>query len=595
MDFTLEAFMTFKTTIIATCLLAAAPLSMAANGPNAHPSPSLKGLQAKNVVLPDNATLVKRFALGHSGMETQRFQQHFQNAIVFGGEISLITAASGDVVAVIGRRYDHLLSSNSVKLKAEAAKGIVMMKIGGHGRWTTNLFINPSNGLFFYIVENQRADSRWHYWIDAETGEVLNAYDGLTTGSGTGVHGDSKDLSGLTTFNRGNFEMVSANGRLSTYDAGGRSRLPGDLATDSDDQWVEPGRTSPGQAAMVDAHFFANVTDSYFLSVLQFNWLNHYSQGMVSTAHVKRNYNNAYWNGYQMAYGDGDGISFINLSGDLDVVGHELSHGLTDATSDLIYQNESGALNEAFSDIMGTNIEFYYGSGNWTIGEDITPNSNGIRNMADPGEDGDPSHYNERYTGTGDNGGVHINSGIINHWYYLLVNGGQNSDRQFASGTDVAGIGLDAATQIVYNGFTSLPPNADFCLARAATDAVAGTHSANVLDAWDEVGVSSDLCAGGGDGGGSGTGGDITISNVSSRVIKGVKFQISWDTDVASSTEVTFSCCGTYVKNEQVTSHSYNFNGSKGVAYEYYVTSKVYDSAGNVASSATAGPFVHQN
>ncbi|POB69368.1 peptidase M4, partial [Vibrio vulnificus] len=135
------------------------------------------------------------------------------------------------------------------------------------------------------------------------------------------VHGDSKDLSGLTTFSRGNFEMVSANGRLSTYDAGGRSRLPGDLATDSDDQWVEPGRTSPGQAAMVDAHFFANVTDSYFLNVLQFNWLSHYSQGMVSTAHVKRNYNNAYWNGYQMAYGDGDGISFINLSGDLDVVG----------------------------------------------------------------------------------------------------------------------------------------------------------------------------------------------------------------------------------------------------------------------------------
>ena len=86
-------------------------------------------------------------------------------------------------------------------------------------------------------------------------------------------------------------------------------------------------------------------------------------------------YNNAYWNGSQMAYGDGDGSNFVELSGDLDVVGHELSHGVTDATSDLIYQNESGALNEAFSDIMGTAIEFYYGSGNWTIGEDVTPGS----------------------------------------------------------------------------------------------------------------------------------------------------------------------------------------------------------------------------
>jgi len=94
---------------------------------------------------------------------------------------------------------------------------------------------------------------------------------------------------------------------------------------------------------------------------------------MVSSAHLQRNYNNAYWNGSQMAYGDGDGVTFIEFPGDLDVVGHELSHGVTDATSNLIYQNESGALNEAFSDIMGTSIEYYYGTGNWTIGEDIMP------------------------------------------------------------------------------------------------------------------------------------------------------------------------------------------------------------------------------
>ena len=250
---------------------------------------------------------------------------------------------------------------------------------------------------------------------------------------------------------------------------------------------------------------------------------------MVSSAHLGRKYNNAYWNGTQMAYGDGDGTSFIEFSGDLDVVGHELSHGVTEATSNLIYQNESGALNEAFSDIMGTAIEFSAGSGNWTIGEDITPGTNGLRNMANPGEDGDPSHYLDRYIGTGDNGGVHTNSGIINHWFYLLVNGGKNANPSRASGTDVQGIGLDAAEDIVFLGFTALPASATFCSARAGTIAVAGVnYAANVADAWDEVGVDETLCAGSG----GGDPGSLTISNVDSQKLKGTKFEITWTTDV---------------------------------------------------------------
>lgn len=221
----------------------------------------------------------------------------------------------------------------------------------------------------------------------------------------TGVLGDIKDLTGLTTQSGGAYLLVSSDGRQETHDARNRSRLPGTLASDGDDNRNLAGSASPGQPALVDAQFYARVTDNYYLTVHSFNWLDHYSQGIVSSAHVSRRYNNAYWDGSQMAYGDGDGKSFIEFSGDEEVVGHELSHGVTEATSNLIYQNESGALNEAFSDIMGTAIEFHHGSGNWTIGEDITVGSNGIRNMANPNEDGDPSHYADRYTGTGDNGG----------------------------------------------------------------------------------------------------------------------------------------------------------------------------------------------
>ena len=137
----------------------------------------------------------------------------------------------------------------------------------------------------------------------------------------------------------------------------------------------------------------------------------------------------------------------------------------------------SGALNEAFSDIMGTSAEYFYGTGNWSIGEDIDiydADGDGIRSMSDPTIFGDPSHYADRYTGTSDNGGVHTNSGIANHWFYLLVVGGQNADPDRATGVNVFGIGLDAAESIAYKGFTGLTTDATFCAARRRHDCRGG-------------------------------------------------------------------------------------------------------------------------
>ena len=554
---------------------------------------ALSAQQAASFRVPADMALVAQGVAGRDQLRFERYQQKFGDAEVLGGQLTIYRDASGAAVAVIGNHFPAINAVNTPRLAAGQAQAVAVKQVGGEGEWRTRLMIDASNGRYFYEVENRRFDSRWFHWVDAETGAIVNAYDGLAHGTGEGVLEDTKDLTGLTTFSSGTYQLVSADGRQTTYDAGNRNRLPGSLATDSNDIWDTPGRTSPGQPALVDAQFYANVTDDYYLKIHQFDWTDYYSQGMVSSAHLQRNYNNAYWNGTQMAYGDGDGTKFIEFSGDLDVVGHELTHGVTEATSNLIYQNESGALNEAFSDIMGTSIEYYYGSGNWTIGEDITVGSNGIRNMANPGEDGDPSHYADRYTGTGDNGGVHINSGIANHWYYLLVNGGQNAKNSRASGTNVQGVGLEAAEDIAFIGFTSLTAAADFCAARSSTIAVAGNRAANVGDAWDEVGVNDALCNDGGGGGGSGGGGDSTgpvITNVASAKTKGVKFAITWTTDEPATSEVTFTCCGTYTRSQLVTSHSYEFNGSKNVTYEFFVTSR--DDSGN---ATTAGPFIHQN
>ena len=530
---------------------------------------ALNGAEATNFKLPANVRLLGTANFKAAGVISKRYQQVVGNAEVLGGQLTVLNNTHGEAVAVIGENFPGLMSTNDITINDKSAQAITAKKIGSTGKWSTKLMINPSDGRYFYIVENQRPDSRWFHWIDASNGSVINAYDGLTTGDGTGVDGITKTPLD-TTKNGAQFQMISSDGRQKTYDAQNKSTLPGILAVDNDDHWNTAGSTSPGQPALVDAHFFANITDDYYQTIHSFNWLSKYPQGMVSSAHLKRNYNNAYWNGSQVSYGDGDGSTFINFSGDLDVVAHEFTHGVTEATSNLIYQNESGALNESFSDMMGTSTEYYFGSGNWTIGEDITPGSNGIRNMANPSEDGDPDNYANRYTGTADNGGVHTNSGISNYWYYLLA-------------TD---IGLPAAEQIAFNGFTSLNSTADFCDARAATIAVTTTYGPHVAAAWEQVGVTDSLC----NSGTTNTGNAVVISNVTSKIIKGVKFQISWSTNVPSSTEVTFTCCGTYVKNELVTSHAYAFNGTKGAQYTYYVTST--DANNN---TATAGPFIHQN
>ncbi len=455
---------------------------------------ALAGEAAKTFQLPAGFEKVTGEKIASLGLAVERYQQQFGKALVLGGQLTIYRNANGEAAVVIGAHYPNLVARNQVRLDNAAARKIAAAKLGDEGEWFIDLMIDPKTECYFYRVENRRFDSRWFYWIDAESGKVVNAYDGLTTGTGIGVLGDTKDLTGLTLYVSGVYQLKTPDGRQVTYDARNKQRLPGTLATDSNDIWNLLGRTSPGQPALVDAHFYARVTDSYYLGKHSFNWKTYYSQGMVSSAHLGRNYNNAYWNGSQMAYGDGDGVTFRELSGDLDVVAHELSHGVTEATSDLIYSYESGALNEAFSDIMGTAAEFYYGTGNWTIGEDITIGDNGIRNMADPNEDGDPSHYLDRYTGTSDNGGVHTNSGIANHWFYLLVEGGQNANPLRATGTDVVGIGLTQAEQIAFLGFTALPADATFCNARASTVAVAGSYAANVADAWDEVGVTVALC-----------------------------------------------------------------------------------------------------
>jgi Zn-dependent metalloprotease len=270
---------------------------------------------------------------------------------------------------------------------------------------------------------------------------------------------------------------------------------------------------SSGDLAVDSAHNYAIATYDYYWNAHGRDSINGAGMTLKSRVHWDRNYNNAFWDGVQMTYGDGDGTTFVPLSQDADVVAHELTHGVTGSTSGLIYQNESGALNEALSDIFGAMVDREQGATGadiWLLGEDIyTPGTpgDGLRDMADPKAMGDYDYYPTRYQGTSDNGGVHWNSGIANLAFVLLADGGKNAVEFDLEGNPtgyghprgattvvVQPIGFQAAVDIFYAANVSCLTNAaTFAEARYCTTVVhGGAHAATVDLAWDAVGVPTE-------------------------------------------------------------------------------------------------------
>lgn len=471
---------------------------------------TLTGADARAFAVPKDVVKVWSAKLAN-GVTQTRYQQMVSGAKVFGGQLTVLADKSGRTTSVVGAYFPGLKVKNSAAVTPTAARGVAAKRIGSTGKWSSSLRVDPRDGRMFHEVLNQRSDHRWVHWVDAGSGAVKKQFDAVAHGDGTGVKGDTKNLD--TTRIGNTFFLRSRDLRQETYDASNTATQPGTIMTDADDHWNFnlPKWRSPSQAPGVDAHFYTNVTDDFYGDTFGRDSLDDNGMQMISTVHYANRFCNAFWNGEQMAYGDGDGKTCIPLSGGLDVVGHELTHGVTQFTSNLIYENESGALNEAFSDMMGNTIEFYAAAGgldpaatpDWFIGEDVILSPDvapGFRNMADPQEDLDPDHYSEFIVTTADNGGVHSNSGIPNHAYYLAVNGGKNAgcngtghEHALDCGVTVPALGLAQAAQVFYSAFTSLPEFANMCDARNATVAVAaGTaNEAGTTAAWDAVGIHS--------------------------------------------------------------------------------------------------------
>ncbi len=207
-----------------------------------------------------------------------------------------------------------------------------------------------------------------------------------------------------------------------------------------------------------DAHW---ATESYFDYLLERHnreSIDGAGAQLVSYLHFDVNFGNAFWDGIASTFGDGNPDGSLNLPVvALEIVAHEFTHGLTDYSADLIYLNESGALNESFSDIFGAATDIYTRPGqiNWLIGEESTIGAVGIRNFADPNTHEDPDTYLGDFyqVGGGDGGGVHTNSGVMNYWFYLLSEGGSGINDN-GDVFDITAIGWEKAMQIAYRNLT---------------------------------------------------------------------------------------------------------------------------------------------
>ncbi len=266
--------------------------------------------------------------------------------------------------------------------------------------------------------------------------------------------------------------------------------------TDADNYWSNINSNFDEVAG--DVHWGAEKTYDFYKNVLNRNSIDNNGFRLLSYVHYSTNYINAFWNGYFMTYGDG-GSGYLPLTS-LDVCGHEITHGLTQKTAALIYSNESGALNESFSDILGVSIDFYTRptQANFRIGEQFGPGGAGLRDMSNPKIYQNPATYKGQYwiADKSDNGGVHYNSGVQNKWFYLLCKGDTGTNDNGAK-YKVDSIGFIKAVQIAYKNLTNfLTPLSNYNDARfysiIAARALYGDCSnevKQVINAWYAVGV----------------------------------------------------------------------------------------------------------
>jgi Zn-dependent metalloprotease len=290
--------------------------------------------------------------------------------------------------------------------------------------------------------------------------------------------------------------LVAPQKKRTIYTAGTTQSLPGTLVR-------AEGQGPTGDTATDEAYDGLGATFDFFADIFERNSIDDSGMQLDATVHFGQDYNNAFWNSVQMVFGDGDGQIFNRFTIALDVIGHELAHGVTEDESQLQYFNQSGALNESMSDVFGSLIKQFVNKqtatqADWLIGEGLLAagiNGVALRSMQDPGsafddpllgKDPQPKHMADFVHTFGDNGGVHINSGIPNHAFFQVA-------------TRIGGYAWEKSGRIWYDTLrdSRVRPNSGFQrFARITYDIAGQLFGLNsperqaVRDGWSAVGIS---------------------------------------------------------------------------------------------------------
>jgi Zn-dependent metalloprotease len=428
-----------------------------------------------------------------------RVQQMYQGLPVLGGEAISHFRSDGSSFADTESLVDGISVDPTPSLTSERAAELAIADYGCESCLTdtprSQLWILRQDGIdhLVYRVQLSRLDGSPASalpvrFIDAHSGSVVLAFDNLQTGTGSSLYSGTVNIG--TTFNPSNmqFHMENVALRFGTFNLnGGTDPAAFTRVKDADDTW-----DAPNKQAGVDAHYAAEKFFAYLSSVHGRNGLdgaggprtiaafNGSGPLFSSLIHYGTAFNDAFWNPIAnvVMYGDGDGTTF-SAPVSLDLAGHEMTHGLTQFTSGLLFSGESGALSESWSDVLGAMLERNVkgeSANTWRIAEDAyTPSTPGdaVRYLDNPHQavdggltaDDDPDHYSERYTGAADNGGIHHNSGIANKAFYLVAKGGSHH-----LGGSMTGIGADDAARIWFLALTSyMTSTTNFVGARQAT------------------------------------------------------------------------------------------------------------------------------
>ena len=455
------------------------------------------------------------------GFTHQKFQQFYKGIKVEFGQTTL-HAKEGKVVSMSNSvfRLDELtitpgLSANAALNRATAHIGAEKYLWQQADDAAMIGYERPEGELvIFPVIDQITTEARLAYkfdiyasapvyradvYVDAQTGVVLfenkRIHHADTPATGVSLYNGTVSFTADSYTGGYRLRQAADGGGIRTFDMNNGTNYSGASDITSADTSF-PSSTATG----VQAHFGAEQTHKYFMGKHNRNSFNGAGAIINSYVSYSSNYVNAFWDGSRMTYGDGDGVNYGPLVS-LDIVGHEITHGVTEYTANLIYSYQSGALNESFSDIFGESIEHYaQGTNDWLMGDAIGAGGSGgaLRSMSNPNAFNDPDTYLGTYwwTSSGDNGGVHINSGVQNYWFYLLVNGGSGTN-DVGDVFNVSAIGWDKAEAIAYRNLAVyLTQSSQFTDARAgAIQAAIDLYGAGspeeiaVTNAWYAVNV----------------------------------------------------------------------------------------------------------